>query len=109
MRQYEKNNKLDAIYGPYCRSKAQTEHHLYTSWTVSARPGSSSPPAHWSQACLWQSILPPSLSQLWCTPRLYPWTSHSVDILYVDMTLAPPCQRHTAKLSAQLWMQNERR
>lgn len=59
--------------------------------------------------CLWQSILPPSLSQLWCTPRLYPWTSHSVDILYVDMTLAPPCQRHTAKLSAQLWMQNERR
>lgn len=29
--------------------------------------------------------------------------------IYVDMTLALPCQRHTAKLSTQLWMQNERR
>lgn len=50
------------------------------------------PSAHWSQACPWQSILPPSLSQLWCTPRLYPRTSHSVDIQYVDVTLAPPFQ-----------------
>lgn len=65
--------------------------------TICTRPGLSQrvlapapPPAHWSQSCPRQSILPPSLSQLWCTPRLYLRTSHSVDICGHDLSSPLP-------------------
>lgn len=128
-RHYEKNNNLDAIYGPDCCSKRKWLIRLVPGfspgegWNPSVTAGSCNPthPGNHRHLSPLSTGLRPVSGNLRSHPASAdygvpqgsvhgPFLSHIHMVplwISVDMTLAPPCQWHKAKLSTQLWIQNE--